>query len=428
MPPNNTFKLRLACRDAVLEEMRQARSELAECPKTKVELRLRKELAVGHWKSFQERHEEALSSCPNLDEIGRLMGVRREASAVYMEAMTEIEEAINALDDVPIPSMNEIKLRTFAGEWKEWASWRAVFEDKVLNTGLRVPQKIELLLEALADQAKEAAGQSEKRDQEELDRIWGKLVDTYDNPYQQIYAHVFDMLALPNIDQPSAEKYRHMVNKVEENMRLLARYDVLKNWNALLSVIMLQKLDQSGRYLYNTKFDKSKFPDVECLFKFLGARSRALEDESRAKSIRVWPAPSGSNLQPKAPPAKRSYRDGVVQYQSLQSDPINYQHREIKREDVKPYTRQAAANFKSRQCPLCQKDHPLIACPAFVDMNVQQRHDAVQRISYCERCLRSPHPVDNCYYRKGCEICPSLKHHTLLCFESRKTEAPRQIN
>lgn len=429
MPPTNVFRIKLAFRDALLEEMRAAREALRTCPKTRMELTLSKELASGHWKSFQDRHEDAVSACVNLNEIGNLMAVKREASAVYVDTMKAIGEEMKLLEEAPLPSLHEIRLRTFAGDWKEWAGWRAIFEDKVLNTGLRVAQKIELLLDALAGKAKEAAGQSEKRDQEELNRIWSKLVETYDNPYQQVYAHIFDMLALPNINTPSSDSYRSMVNKVEENLRLLDRYDVLSNWSALLCVIMLQKVDSHGRYLWNTNFERDPLPNVESLFKFLNSRSRALEDEARSKAIAVLSTlPANLPISVKSP-QQSLYPQGDRSRKIISNGPMMYQRPDVKREDTKPYTRSAASQQKPKYCHVCEKfDHPVYLCPTFGSMNVQQRNDTIKKLELCSRCLRAQHNLNDCHYRGVCGRCSSASHNTLLCFEDQVQNVASKIN
>lgn len=124
------------------------------------------------------------------------------------------------------PRPSEIKVSTFSGKYTERSAWRAEFQAKVLDTRLEPSDKITLLLRALTKEASNCAGQAERLDALELDRIWAKLDRTYDNKYQQVYQHIAHIVHIPPILQPSTDKLRAMIDTVDQHLRLLKRFDM----------------------------------------------------------------------------------------------------------------------------------------------------------------------------------------------------------
>ena len=394
------FNLQILIRDALIMEMKDELAKMMELGAPAAP-RAQTEIWKGNWKKYMDVHEDLLGKCPTAEEVPKLLAVHRDASEVYTKIMSIFEQHRQ-----PIPSTGDIKLQKFSGDWSSWAGWRAVFEDRVLKTEIAVPQKIDLLLDALEGEAKEAAGRSESRDKDELDRIWGKLVETYDNPYQQVYAHIFDMISLPNIETASPHAYRGLVNRIEENMRLLQRYRVTSDWNAILCVMAIQKLDQGGRYLWNTSFERSALPDINSLFKFLNVRSRALEDELR------------SNVKEAVPSNSTRERVGNESNTIYKVDSARPSFRKT---DYKPYQR-------SIRCGFCKDSYHLIfVCQKFINLSPKQRSDFIVSNRFCRKCLGMYHDQSVCRGQRKCDHCSSFQHHTMLCIEGNG-QSGRQLN
>lgn len=102
-----------------------------------------------------------------------------------------------------IPRPSEIKVSPFGGSYTEWAAWRSEFQAKVLDTRMDAADKITLLLGALTKEASQCAGRAERLDEVELNRIWAKLDKTYDNTYQQVYAHIAQIINIAIMHQPT---------------------------------------------------------------------------------------------------------------------------------------------------------------------------------------------------------------------------------
>lgn len=289
MPPGSAAKFnnRKMVRDAFTAQLTKSWEDIQASAggMSEAELETYKDTATASWNAFKAIHEEMTSLCDRADMVATLTDDYRATSTINQQILALVKNERKKLPDA-IPVVAEVKLEKFNGKPTEWVSWRAEFEEKVLNTGLRPTQKLDLLMGALQGEAKATAGRLEKRDDPELQRIWGKLVLTYDNEYHHVYEHIMDIMNFPIISKPSASQFRNMINQVEEHLRLLRRYDVFKDWNAILCVWMLQKLDSETRFAWNTtRENRLELPNVNSLFKFLTDRGRALDNEFQSRKV-----------------------------------------------------------------------------------------------------------------------------------------------
>lgn len=182
------FQMNLEIRDQALIEMKESlallKETIAEMPKMIIDAQIN--LANSALEEFRDAHRDARKTCPNKEQIQELMAASKDASKVHLETLSVLHGALKLLAPKKLPDVKAIKLDIFDGRQGEWMEWRGLFEREVLNTGLEPSDKIQLLLSALDGEAKSTAGKSEIRDEAELQRIWGKLVLTYDNPYHQV--------------------------------------------------------------------------------------------------------------------------------------------------------------------------------------------------------------------------------------------------
>lgn len=175
--------------------------------------------------------------------------------------------------------MGDIKLSTFGGNYTEWAAWRSEFKATVLDTTLSVSNKITLLLGALTKEAATCAGRVEHHDELELDRIWSKLDKTYDNQYQQVYAHIALITQLRPLQQPSPERLRSMIDTIDQHLRMLQRFDIAtQHWSPIVYVILLDKLDPETRNQWESKDTLPARPELIALFTFLEQRIFAIRN------------------------------------------------------------------------------------------------------------------------------------------------------
>lgn len=195
------------------------------------ELAVRLEILDGYWSRFQDVQRELLVNFSYIDEIFNTINEsERNTQASYPAAKTKL---LQLHSTVPVENAkprasraSEIKVDTFGGKYTDWAAWRSQFKTKVLDANIDVADKISLLMGALVKEAATCAGRAERLDQVELDRIWSKVDRTYDNKYQQVYAHIAEIIGIAPMTQPSADKLRSMIDVVDQHLRMLKRFEI----------------------------------------------------------------------------------------------------------------------------------------------------------------------------------------------------------
>ena len=112
---------------------------------------------------------------------------------------------------------------------------------------------------------------------------------------------------------------------------------------------------------------------MEQLRKFLERRARALEASGRSlETTRELTR------------AKRAERETCQSYQS-----------------------------NSMSCPVCKKAHRIYACPAFLSLSLNGRHQRTKELRLCFNCLKEGHSIKSRSSKKFCQTC-NKKHNTLL--------------
>lgn len=243
---------------------------------------------------------------------------------------------------------------------------------------------------------------------EEFTRVWAKLEKTYDNKYQQAYSHIMQILNIPHMSKPSAEKLRAMIDTTDQHLRMLKRFDVdTEQWSAIICVILLGKIDNETRGLWETKDNLPNIPDMNALFSHLEQRILAIRNmEQSARQYALVSQPAIANDKPaKASPRQPQHdsKNGVNRKPASKAEPMP----------------------PSKPCPMCANgvEHFLWRCDAFRALDSAKKLDLLKSWNICEVCLVANHAAADC--SKGiCPNCHKGKHNTAVCPQPKA----RQIN
>ncbi|XP_048480643.1 uncharacterized protein LOC125489282 isoform X3 [Plutella xylostella] len=206
------------------------------------------------------------------------------------------------------------------------------------------------------------------------------LKKRYDNPALLINNHVGCLLDLPSIQRGTATQLRDLAAQIRQHVTALQNLgEPVDKWDAILSCILLRKIDTLTVRLFHSERDTTKVIEVEELLNYLDKRAASLEA-----------SPSVS---------EKSHKSSV---------------------NFATSTTEKA----SHQCIICCKNHKLFECPTFKGLSLQKRHEFVIKNKLCKICLRFH--SQKCRYKFKCSVCHSSSHNSLIHFvEEMPTSAPR---
>lgn len=426
MSRNGPTYMGLLCeRTAVIENMQlmvtNIENDAAEL--TAPQLAVRLEILDGYWNRFEEAQRSLLVEYTHVTAITETLSqVEHDTQQLYADTKSALLQRQTLLPaEEPrrrAPRASEIKVDTFSGKYTEWAAWRLQFKAKVLDAHIDVADKISLLTGALTREAATCAGRAECLDQVELDRMWKKLHRTYDNKYQQVYAHIAEIISIAPMTQPSADKIRSMIDVVDQHLRMLQRFDIgTDHWSPIVCVLLLGKLDVDTRNQWECKDSLPSMPDLKALFTYLEQRILAIRNvELNAKRIQNSSLVSyngGSNKSAKPNAMNKGNR--FHPYENKQQ-PDSQQSNGDSR---------VAVQSNAPECLQCGNgaQHFLWKCDAFRQLPSTAKLQQLAKWGICEVCLISKHKANEC--TKGvCPTCKSGRHNSLVCPQA----VPKKVN
>lgn len=377
------------------------------------QLGVRLDILESYWQCFRQAQRQLMLEYSHLEcVIDTMSQIEYEALELYANVKANMQQAKAELElaapQLKPPRPSEIKVSIFSGKYTEWSAWWAEFKAKVLDTRLEPSDKITLLLGALAKEAPNCAGQAERLDALELDRIWSKLDRTYDNKYQQVYEHIAQIVHISSIQQPSADKLRSMIDTVDQHLRMLKRFDIeTDHWGPMVCVILLNKLDMETRNQWESKDSLPPMPELAALFAFLEQRILAIRNvEQNARHAQQPSAATNVN-------ASRPFKGGIS----------TVKHR-FHPNEMKPMdsanTSKDNAKSEPPSCPRCGSDtkHYLWHCGAFRALESTVQIDQLRKWGICEVCLQSKHKASECT-KGNCPICKTGRHNSSICPQSK---------
>lgn len=387
-----------------------------------------------HWVQYQAENGNLIDA---LSEVTSQRQAREEAIVVAREVSKVQSVLENRYKELPsqqprVPiKPSEIVLPIFDGTYTAWVAWRSQFVNKVLSTSLSADSKIDLLLGSLRGEALQCAGESERRDQVDFDRIWKKLEATYDNRYQIVTQHVNRLLDLPVLTSASANLLRLIIDTVEQELRSLHRFGYLTDgWDPLVAVIMLRKLDPTTLSIWEMDRDPVKAPSKDDVIKFIEKRILALRNLSAARPVSVGSTShshqhhershnygrnshsqkrrhDAHSAQVSVNPFSHKRNDDHAATSESKRIRVPHVNEQLHHKEVKP----------PPKCPECDKLHYMWFCPVFKSWDLDKRLKQVGLWKLCPCCLISRHASAECRER-GCPRCDNAKHNNMLCPKS----------
>lgn len=413
------WRERTAATENIQQMLAAIENDYAELTAPYVAVRL--EILDGYWLRFQEIQRSLLIDFAHINAVSDTMSeIERNTQVLYAAANVKLLQQQTQLPAEPpkprAPRVSEIKVDTFSGKYTEWAAWRSQFKAKVLDANIDVADKISLLTGALSKEAATCAGRAERLDEIELDRIWSKLDRTYDNKYQQVYAHIAEIISIAPMTQPSAAKLRSMIDVVDQHLRMLKRFDIdTDHWSPIVCVLLLGKLDVETRNQWESKDSLPNMPELPALFAYMEQRILAIRNvEMSARRIQNDSSIPSNGIGGKTTKSISNVRDNRFHPYERKSD------KQRSNNDTR-----ATAPSNTPECLQCSNgsQHYLWHCDSFRSLDTSIKLKQLAKWGICEVCLIAKHKAIEC--SKGmCPNCKTGRHNSLICPQA----VPKRVN
>ncbi|XP_054709016.1 uncharacterized protein LOC129218718 [Uloborus diversus] len=304
------------------------------------------------------------------------------------KSKTEDFSANNSLKFDFAAKLPTIPLPKFSGKIEEFANFKGQFQSMIsANENISETQKLFYLKAALQGEAKML-----ETSEDTFKSLFSALEARYENKRAIVDLHIQEILGLEKINFENSKLLRNLSDKVKKNLRGLKVLNLECNdlSNAIITNIVLQKLDKDSRKAYELSVATKEIPSLHELLQFIDNRSNVLDQLNTSISNK-----------------------NVKGFQNHMSKPRNLF---------------INADKNIKLCFMCNEQHSLFKCNQFNNLNISQRLEFVKNHKLCRNCLRQ-HKSD-CRSTFKCSVC-FKRHNTLLHYEKDKNgskSVPSNVN
>lgn len=301
---------------------------------------------------------------------GKLNDLLRESTGKNVETAADVQF-----------SLPKLKLPEFSGKATEWKAFLSLFNRMVHNTRLDNGLKIVHLKSCIKGEAARLINHIDANPENYL-TCYELLRKRYDNKREMLGKLLDNILNLPKCKYESSENLKTLHDTVYESLMSIKNMDIsIDNWDALLTHILLQKLDTSTVIHYECQLRDVREPQlINHFLSYLETRFMALQSANS-----------------KCNENKQSNNDKQTSYKNFDKQMSN----------------------SSKNCLFCNDTHSIYKCPKFSAKPAKERFEWAKNKRLCTNCLCDSHKVTECKSKHNCKKC-NKKHNTLLHFDSIK--------
>ncbi|CAG7824704.1 unnamed protein product, partial [Allacma fusca] len=357
-------------------------------------------------KKLEENHAQILTTC--MDESEAQTHIMDYESS--LDVLMEMSLQLSSWDDIltrqevaaqpPIPqplphltaaqvkvNLPKLELPKFSGKLDDWITFSDLYTHTVhANADLSGAQKLQYLKSALQGEAARLLDAITIADGN-YETAWKIVTDRYHHTREILHTHVNKFLQQPQVNSESASSLLNMIDITNQSLNSLRVLNCKpEDWNVILITVLLNKLDNETRRVYERSLDNDEMPMFDDLMKFLEKQARALN--------------AGTSIRSKFHGGNPNKNDG------------------------KNHARPPAPGNGKGKCSFCKEDHFAFQCKLLLDKPVPERYKFAQSAGVCLNCLRKGHIASQCD-SSNCKRC-NKRHHTLLHRDEFKMEPKRE--
>lgn len=286
------------------------------------------------------------------------------------------------------PPPNEFRLPTinipsFNGQYNLWPSFKNSFNHLIANNrSLSNVQRLHYLKNSLAGDASLLI-QHYDIAEANFQAAWDKLVLRYDNTNLLVATHLKSLINYPTQPKETASNLRSLIDAFTDSVNGLHTLNIPTNgWDPILIYLFIEKVSRETHSLWQaSQATNNESPTWNALLTFMENRFRTLEA--------IADKPNKPHVNPFGP--------------STGLQPASRVHKQA-------HSHTASLNF---ECILCQQNHYLRVCPAFLRMDARTRLNTAQQNTFCTNYLVQGHAINMCRNKRNCSLCHK-RHHSLL--------------
>ncbi|XP_018395616.1 PREDICTED: uncharacterized protein LOC108774101 [Cyphomyrmex costatus] len=229
-------------------------------------------------------------------------------------------------------------------------------------------QKFNYLKSCLLDSAAQIIHSLASTD-ENYEIAWRLLSERFNNKRIIIQNHVRALFELSAVTKETTSSLNSLIDTAQKHIQSLkALGQPTDQWNGLLLHLITSKLDKVTYREWEKSLDGTELPNINDLWKFLRNKCHVLQ----AVASETSNSSKGTNK-----------------------------------------TRQVLLEAQSQsKCCICSKNHNIVFCDSFKQLDHSKRVDVVKKADLCFNCLRSNHQISSCN-AGNCKKC-NKRHNTLL--------------
>lgn len=309
----------------------------------------------------------------------------------------------NQRSTVKLPT---ISLPSFDGTYDQWLEFRDTYLSVIHNCkDLDNIQKFHYLRSVLKGNALQVIKSLEFSSNNYI-TAWDLLENRYNNKRLLVHNHCKALFTAPSVAKESASHIRRLIDTILRNIRALKTLgEPTDAWDTLIVYVIVTKLDSSTEREWelhkSSIIHSNETLTLSDLLKFLKDRADVLETIQASQSKYV----DYGNRKPSSSAVNHS----------------KFTHSNVSTQKNLSKSSNSSNSSKRYTCILCQANHPLYACEAFLKLSIGDRYKYVNNKNLCSNCLRGGHAIKDCWFG-SCKQC-NKKHNTLLHKESNDTGA-----
>lgn len=328
---------------------------------------------------------------------------------------TGFENSLIPVARISEPRPPSMPVPKFSGDYKSWSSFYDMFTVIIHDSAVLKPvEKLYHLKASLSGEA-ETLLRHYQITNDNYEPAWEQLKQRFENKRILVNAQLSTLLSQTPIKSDTADSIRKLLDTTNECICALSNLGIdVSTWDSIIIFSISQKLSfETLQFWEQSLGSKTTLPTFNEFKEFLESRFRTLEmiNNSMNKAI-IKHDTASNNLYNRNVSGNNNSLNNTSgnPFRSNRSD-LNRNFNTTSRPSQQTRTYHNQSTFNN--CTLCDEQHSIWQCSAFIQQSHSEKVEFVKIKGLCLNCLQKGHVIATCPSKRSCFHC-SGRHHTLL--------------